>query len=529
MFVSHGLVEPRLPLAQARVLVAGLGVTGRACLAALAGRCASLLVATGHNQTVDISELEALAGHFQALATEDSSGQGSGDQALREQALPAGWISQVVMPDTAQQAEQLLASVDLVVTSPGIRPSHLLLTQAVHAGIPVWSEPELAWRLRVPRASGGGPAPWLGVTGTNGKTSTVLMMESMLTAAGLRTRAVGNVGSPLIQAAMDPHLDVLAVELSSFQLHFTHTVSLQASTVLNLAEDHLDWHGDMDNYGNDKGRIFEHVQRAGVYNVSDPITRRLLEEANVTEGAIAAGFTLAAPSPGQLGLVEDILVDRAFHAPADAPDRQHFGQELATLADLTHLGSPPAPHTLANALAAAGLVRAHGVQASAIAQGLRDFQPGAHRIAAVAVIDSVTYVNDSKATNAHAAGASLAAYQPGTVVWVCGGLAKGAQFDDLLARQAGQLRAAVVIGTDQRPYRQALARHAPAIPCVSIDPGDTEVMQSAVQAAQALAQPGDTVLLAPAGASMDQFTSYAHRGDAFTQAVQALQGRHRTQ
>ncbi|QAY71862.1 UDP-N-acetylmuramoyl-L-alanine--D-glutamate ligase [Xylanimonas protaetiae] len=486
-FEQHGAVEPRVPLAQARVLVAGLGVTGRA----VAG---------------------ALPGHVASVVTTAPSGPGGGEPDVP---LPA---------DDAGRAA-LLADVDVLVTSPGFKPSDPLLVAAGAAGVPVWSEVELAWRLRVDRADGRGPAPWLAVTGTNGKTTTVEMLAAILDAAGLSTRAVGNVGTPLVEAALDPTLDVLAVELSSFQLHFAHTMAVEAGAILNLADDHLDWHGTMAAYGADKGRIFERATVACVYNAADAATEHEVREADVADGTRAVGFSLGAPAPGQLGVVEDVLVDRAFHAPADAVDRLTYAAELGTFADLEHLapGGALPPHVVANALAAAALARAHGVPAAAVRDGLRAFRPGGHRIQQVGAIDGVTYVDDSKATNAHSAAASLAGFPAGSVVWVAGGLAKGSRFDELVASRADRLRAAVVIGVDPEPFTDALGRHAPEIPVVVVDPGETDsVMRRAVEAARSLAQPGDTVLLAPAGASQDQFRSYAQRGDAFAAAVEAM-------
>ncbi|MBD5788095.1 UDP-N-acetylmuramoyl-L-alanine--D-glutamate ligase [Cellulosimicrobium terreum] len=471
-----------VPLDQARVVVAGLGVSGRAAVAALTPRAASVVTLDDRAQDADLHDAAAVD----------------------------------------------LDDVDLVVVSPGWAPSHPLLVRAAELGTPVWSEVELAWRLRVPGPDGS-PAWWLAVTGTNGKTTTVEMLQSILQAAGLASRAVGNVGTPVVEAALDPTLDVLAVELSSFQLHFTHTMSAEAGVVLNVAPDHLDWHGGLDAYAADKGRIFTSAQVACVYAVADPRTEALVREADVVEGARAVGFTLGAPARGQLGVVEDVLVDRAFHAPADARDRHSYAAELATLGDLAHLGGggPVPAHVVANALAAAALARAHGVPARAVRDGLRAFHPGAHRIEHVVTVDDVAYVDDSKATNAHAAAASLASFAPGTVVWVAGGLAKGASFDDLVAAQAGRLRAVVLIGVDDEPFAGALARHAPDIPVVRVEPGDTgTVMPRAVDSAHRLAQAGDTVLLAPAGASMDQFRSYAARGDAFAAAARALRTEH---
>ncbi|HEY8719838.1 UDP-N-acetylmuramoyl-L-alanine--D-glutamate ligase, partial [Pengzhenrongella sp.] len=397
-------------------------------------------------------------------------------------------------------------------------------------GTPVWSEVELAWRLRTRRADGGAPAPWLAVTGTNGKTTTVGMLEAILVAGGEHALAVGNVGTPVVTAVGDASLDVLAVELSSFQLHFTHSMSAQGAAVLNLAPDHLDWHGSLDAYVADKGRVYERAEAACVYNCADAQTERLVRDAEVRDGALAVGFTLGVPAVGQVGLVEDVLVDRAF-----AGQRHTHGIELGTLADLAHLASSDGTdprtgavpsHVVADALAAAALALAHGVAPSAVGAGLRAYAPGAHRIQTVATVDGVAYVDDSKATNAHAAAASLGAFAPGSVVWVAGGLAKGATFDDLVRTRRDRLRAVVLIGVDQEPLRSALARHAPEVPVTAVDPRETgSVMTHAVEIARQFALPGGTVLLAPACASMDQFTSYAQRGDAFAGAARGLAAR----
>jgi UDP-N-acetylmuramoylalanine--D-glutamate ligase len=406
--------------------------------------------------------------------------------------------------------------VDLLVVSPGFRPDSPLLTQAGVRGVPVWGEVELAWRLRDPEQ----PAPWLCVTGTNGKTTTVQMLDSILRAAGLRSVAAGNVGLPLTEAVMDPEqYDVIAVELSSFQLHYVSTMAAESAAVLNFAEDHLDWYdgeSGMGGYARDKGRIYHGVERACVYNVADPTTEQLVREADVVDGARAIGFTLGVPSVGMVGVVEDMLVDRAF-----IDERQSSAAELCAISDL----ASPAPHFIANALAAAALARAHGISQAAVRDGLRAFRPDGHRIALVAEHAGVTWVDDSKATNPHAAQSSLAAYDP--VVWVAGGLAKGATFDELVRQVGGRLRSVVLIGRDRAVIAEALARHAPDVPVIEVTAGETgpvdgaDLMGRVVGAAAAAAPPGDTLLLAPGCASMDQFTDYAARGDAFAAAVRA--------
>ncbi|MEU5247158.1 UDP-N-acetylmuramoyl-L-alanine--D-glutamate ligase, partial [Streptomyces asoensis] len=212
---------------------------------------------------------------------------------------------------------------ELVVTAPGWKPDKPLFTAAHEAGVPVWGDVELAWRLR--ELDGREPAPWLCVTGTNGKTTTTQMLASILEAAGLRTAAVGNIGVSLLDAVLgeEPY-DVLAVELSSYQLHWAPSLRAHSATVLNLAPDHLDWHGSMEAYAKDKGRVYEGNRVACVYNVADKATEDLVREADVEEGCRAVGFTLGAPAPSQLGVVDGILVDRAF-----VENRQKNAQELA--------------------------------------------------------------------------------------------------------------------------------------------------------------------------------------------------------
>lgn len=464
-----------------RVVVAGFGVSGFAA-------ADNLLFLGAQVTALDDATSEEKAEKAQLLETLGATVR-----------LEPGATS--VLPD----------EVDLVVTSPGWKPSAPLLAQATERGVPVWGEVELAWRLRDPEQ----PAPWLAVTGTNGKTTTVQMLHSILTAAGLRAAAVGNVGLPIVEAVMDPEpYDVLAVELSSFQLHYTYSMSAESAAVLNLAEDHLDWYDGPDgmrDYAADKARIFERVQRACVYNLADAATEEMVRDADVVEGARAVGFTLGTPAPGNLGVVEDLLVDRAF-----IEERATSAAELCTLDDL----ASPAPHVVANALAAAALARAHGVSQQAVRDGLRAFTPDGHRIARVAEADGITWVDDSKATNPHAAQSSLSAYDP--VVWVAGGLAKGARFDDLVVAVRERLRGVVLLGKDRQVIADALSRHAPDVPVIDVGADETGApMERVVDAAARLARSGDTVLLAPGCASMDMFTHYGARGDAFAAAVHA--------
>jgi UDP-N-acetylmuramoylalanine--D-glutamate ligase len=459
------------------VVVAGAGVSGAAAARALRAHGARVTV-------VDRDEQRAAP--------------------LREDGFPV-LATDVPPPGTA-----------LLVTSPGWRPDAPLLVTGAAAGIEVIGEVELAWRLAQERARQPGalpPAPWLAVTGTNGKTTTVRMLASMLSAAGHRTVATGNVGLPVLDAVLGsggrstsygaPY-DVLAVELSSFQLHWSRSLRPHTAVVLNLAPDHVDWHGSFAAYAAAKGRIHG-PGTVAVYNREDELSVRLSASAPVR-----AGFTLGTPRLGELGVVEDLLVDRAFPTvPGEAT-------ELGALADVP----VPGPHNVANALAAAALARSYGVPAEAVRAGLRAFAPDPHRNALVATVGGVAWVDDSKATNPHAAAASLAAYPQ--VVWVAGGLLKGAEVDELVRQAAPRLRGVVLLGTDRAPFLDALRRHAPQIPVREVDRLDTEAMSAAVATARSLARPGDTVLLAPAAASMDCFRDYAERGELFAAAAGAL-------
>jgi len=466
------------------VLVAGLGVSGAAA--------ARVLLARGDDVLLTDAAEPAVLGELVDAG--------------------ARWLGQVSAPPE---------EADLVVTSPGWRPDHPLLQAAADRGLEVIGEPELAWRLRI-SAEGAEPAPWYAVTGTNGKTTTVTMLESVLLAGGLRAVAAGNVGRPLIEVvtARDadgtPSYDALAVELSSFQLHWSSSIAPAAACVLNVADDHVDWHGSFDAYREAKGRLLR-LAPVAVADAGDPVASSL-----VARHRHPVTVTLGEPQPGQLGVRAGALVDRAFGGtPA--------GEVLVETDALQVRG----PHNTVNALAAAALARVAGVDAAGIARGLTDFRGGAHRNVLVGSVDGVDFVDDSKATNPHAAGASLAAYP--RVVWIAGGLLKGADVDPLVAAVAPRLAGVVLLGRDREQLARSLARHAPSVPRTVVPSGDhgavtggtgapdgDSVMRAVVAAAVRLARPGDTVLLAPAAASMDVFTDYAHRGRAFADAVRAL-------
>jgi UDP-N-acetylmuramoylalanine--D-glutamate ligase len=352
------------------------------------------------------------------------------------------------------------------------------------------------------------------------------MLHAMLTAAGLRSRLCGNIGSPVLDALHEP-ADLLAVELSSFQLYWAPSVRPEAGVVLNIAEDHLDWHSSLADYAAAKAGVLR--GRVAVAGLDDARAAALL---SACAAPVRVGFRLGEPAAGELGVRDGMLVDRAF------------ADDLA-LAAVSSI-PVPGPVGVLDALAAGALARSVGVPAQAITDALASFRVGRHRAEVVAVVDQISYVDDSKATNPHAAEASVLAYP--RVVWIAGGLLKGASVQETVARIAPRLVGAVLIGRDRAMVAEALSRHAPDVPVVQVVTGEDvdmhataespvtyvtkvvpssdetvgiRVMNAAVAAARDLARPGDTVLLAPAGASFDQFTGYGDRGDAFAAAVRA--------
>lgn len=409
---------------------------------------------------------------------------------------------------------------EVVVASPGFSPSHPVIRWAQDSQIAIWGDIELAWRVRdkVLRADGA-PAEWVLITGTNGKTTTTQLTASLLVEGGLRAAPCGNIGVPVLDAVRDPAgFDVLVVELSSHQLWYIGQSSAEgeliphASVCLNLADDHLIWHGSAEAYREAKSYVYRNTKVACVYNKADEATRRMVEDADVVEGARAIGFDLGTPGPSDLGVVEGLLVDRAF-----LDDRARSALELTTIRDLENVGLA-APHIVQNILAASALARSLGVEPAAVHSALQKFTLDAHRIQVVARHAGVTWVDDSKATNPHAAASSLRAY-PGAV-WVVGGDLKGVDIAELVAEVGATARAAVVIGVEREAVVAAFRRHAPVVPVFEVDAGETgQVMNRVVEIAAGIAGDEGTVLLAPAAASFDQFSSYADRGHRFAEAV----------
>lgn len=400
---------------------------------------------------------------------------------------------------------------DLVIPSPGWSQNHPLLSAAQSIGIRITNEIDLAWELRnelLPNQR------WLALTGTNGKTTTVEMAAKMLLAAGINAVACGNVGHTVIEAvASSEKYEVLVLELSSFQLHWLQNAKFSAAAILNIAQDHLDWHGTFAEYAKVKGSILDRCEIA----ILNSVDAEVMNIANKWQGK-KVFFSLETPAAGELGVVEDLLIDRAFVANS---------QEAAMIAEVIDV-TPSVPHNVANALAAAGLVRAIGVDYESIRRALQKFSLGRHRIEKICEKGGVTWVNDSKATNPHAAIASLLSTL--SAIWIAGGLAKGADMTEMIKRCKPRIKCAILIGVDRELIASQLRSQAPEIEIIFVDPpanyskdnSDNSFMESVTKVAAEHAKSGDTVLLAPACASMDQFISYSDRGDRFVAAARKV-------
>ncbi|MGH8908025.1 MAG: UDP-N-acetylmuramoyl-L-alanine--D-glutamate ligase, partial [Egibacteraceae bacterium] len=454
----RGMTPPRRPL------VVGLGISGVAVTRALLDR--------GHDVRVaDARSDPALAGRADPL-------------------VQAG--AQVRL---GSMDECLLDGRDLVVASPGVPPYAPLLVAALARGLPVWSEPELAWRLS------GEHVRLVAVTGTNGKTTT-----TELAAACLGAPAAGNIGTPLVELLGGSPPPLVVAELSSFQLHFTHTLRPDVAVLLNVAGDHLDWHGTIQAYRAAKARVWASQRPGDVVVVGDDGGALQTVTAHPPPGAVMRVGTAAPACPG-VGVRDGVIV---WQPPEG---------EAVPVVDVARLALV-GPHNLANVCAAVAAAVCAGADPARLAPVLASFVAGPHRVERIAAINGVTWVNDSKATNPHAAAAALRSF--GSVVWIAGGLDKDLDFDALADLVRERVRAAVTIGACG-PRVASVARRAGV---QTVEAGTLDV---AVGIAARLARPGDTVLLAPAAASMDQFTDYAARGQAFRQLVTALRERGTTE
>ncbi len=376
-----------------------------------------------------------------------------------------------------------LDDFDLLVPSPGIPPHRY----RSHTGR-VWGDIELAYQAIA--------APIIAVTGTNGKSTTVLLIEAMLRAAGARARAVGNLGSPALELVGEP-LDFAILEVSSFQLETTESFRPDVGVLLNISPDHLDRHGSFEAYAKAKDRLFVNQRESdsAIFNLDDPI---VAARTNTTRGRVF-GFR------GSGAVARGAFFDTGAVVLCDPP-----AAPLRIALDGMRLDGQ---HNRENVIAAFAAVAAAGVDPVAASSALPTFSGLAHRCEFVAEVDGVRYVNDSKATNPGAAMRSVTGFTE-KVVWIAGGRDKGLGFSELVDAAVGRVRAALVIGEATEKLQVALANRVEVIAAESIE--------DAVARAAKIARPGDVVLLSPACASHDQFRNFEERGERFKAAVVSL-------
>jgi len=379
----------------------------------------------------------------------------------------------------------LLADVDYVVASPGLSQADPFFIAARSLGLPVIGDIELFARAR--------PGRVVGITGTNGKSTVTSLLALMGQRAGLTTRAGGNLAPPALDLLEGAPADLYVLELSSYQLETTYSLQLAAATVLNVTPDHLDRYADVDSYAAAKARIFERCDTV-VVNADDACV-----VAMARPGQRTASFSLHAESGA----------DYVLRAEGGRDWLCARGEKLVAMDELRIVGH----HNAANALAALALGDALGLARAGMLQALREFPGLAHRTAWVADVRGVRYVNDSKGTNVGATLAAVAGFA-GPLLLIVGGDGKNQDFRPLAAAFAGKVRRALLIGRDAPAIAAALAGACELEHCDSLE--------AAVVAAARTAQPGDTVLLSPACASLDMFRDYGHRGEVFAEAVRKL-------
>lgn len=400
------------------------------------------------------------------------------------------------------QALAELSRFSCVVTSPGWRPDTPLLRAAQAAGLEVLGDVELCYRLDRALVFGP-PRTWMVVTGTNGKTTTTSMLANIMQHAGYQAEAVGNIGVSVAEAISAPQrIDVLVAELSSFQLHWSSQLVPDVGVLLNLAEDHIDWHGSMAAYAAAKAKV-----------LAAPLAIAGLDDALVQQYITTPvmGFTMHPPQVGQVGVTNGTIVDNLHGTP----------RNIVPVAGL----EPPGPAGIYDALAAtaAAVALVPDLQPSVIAQTLQSFKVAGHRGQQVAEARGIVAIDNSKATNPHAADSALAGHD--SVIWVAGGQLKGAEVDDLVARHAHRLKAVALMGVDRNIIRESVEKHAPGVPIFVTDDTDPQSAMDAVCAwAVTQASSGDAIVLAPAAASLDMYTGMGQRGVLFAESVSAHLG-----
>jgi len=397
--------------------------------------------------------------------------------------------------DVELGASDFASDATLVVASPGIPPASPLMRAARRTGAPVISEIELAYRVS--------RSPWLAVTGTNGKTTTTMLVTHLLRTAGIPCETVGNIGDPAIGIAGDTgEATVLVTEVSSFQLALTERFHPHVSVLLNVTPDHIDWHGSLEAYARDKGRVFAN-QGPGdvaVIDIDDPGAAAFAEPV-AARGVRVVRVTLGAPDDDGAGVVGGMLMVR------------HGGRDVVLVrADELPIRGE---HNVSNALAASAAALAAGADPDSVREGLRTFQPVAHRLEPVGEVRGAEYFNDSKATNPDAVNKALTAFDDRPLIVLLGGRNKGNDFRGLAEAVAARCRAAVLFGEAGPEIAQAFAEGS--LPLVVA--GD---LAAATHAANDLARPGDVVLLSPACASFDEFSNYEERGERFRDLVAML-------
>lgn len=427
--------------------------------------------------------------------------------------------------------------IELVAVSPGLSPLAEdlapLMSAARERGIPVWGELEFFAQALAHLGESGYAPKVVAITGTNGKTTTTSMTGLLCERAGKKVAVAGNISPSLLDRLMDAIdaaalPDVWVLELSSFQLETAHSFAPDAATVLNITQDHLDWHGGLDAYAAAKGRIFG-PNTVRVLNRDDARTMAFAPRADSTGQAQPPWITFGLNEPARLGDY-GLVLENGINWLAQAREREPSDetttprrrkQEAAAPVDLAMTRLMPADalrvrglHNAANALAAFALARAIGLPAAPLLHALREYRGEPHRVELIASIDGIDFVDDSKGTNVGATVAALDGLAQ-RVVLIAGGDGKGQDFEPLARPVARWCRAVMLIGRDAPQIREALAETGVAL-------AEHPTLEAATHAACALAEPGDAVLLSPACASLDMFTNYAHRAAVFRDTVEEI-------
>ncbi|MDR1447925.1 MAG: hypothetical protein LBI63_03060 [Candidatus Ancillula sp.] len=412
--------------------------------------------------------------------------------------------------DIRTREDLQITDFDLIITTSIFGPQDLIIQDAFLNSIPVWSELELAWYLRSNSNNTSLPTHWIGITGTSGKSTTIEICNLIFNQAEFKVQ-VASEGS-ILDAVLNEELDFVIIEVSSFLLHFAYTFSFEVSVILNINEDHINWHGSLGEYVNAKSKIFNNTSKSCIFNADDSDLHSIVQEADVVEGARAVGFTHHSPGRSMVGQVAGLVTDRAFYGDNTDPLRYLYANEIMDLNEFPQLLNPVEQlpsYLVDDIVAAVAVARTYGISADDISNAVAKFAYPESSNQLIYErelkneikygVNSIYYVDNSNSNNPYSAESVIKTYPLRSVVWISGGDTKGIDYNLFITHIAPYISAAIVIGDEMDTIWHALRKYAVELPVYRIEPYPFyNAVTRALEKADELVFENQTILFSPA-------------------------------